>query len=562
MSVLDQTNAPWQAEHAQLQARIAELEQHISELESTLAESSDDRHRLLRIVEQSPSAIVITDRSGVIEYVNPRFSRVTGYSFEEVVGQNPRVLKSGDTPPEEYRQLWETILAGNEWRGEFHNRRKDGALFWEFASISPLFDSDGNITHFLSIKEDITERKQFEWALNAANEQLTSTVARLEQHNNDMILLNRLSDMLQQSVTVAEACTVAAQCAAQLFSGQSGAIYLRNVPTSEIELAAHWGHTSPESLQTLPEECRAMVYANYAPGTLDHSSCLCNALTVQGEQVGILQICCDPRHEHHIYEHWRWLAGMMSEHLSLTLANLRLREHLHAQSIRDPLTGLFNRRYQDETLERELRRARRHGYAVGIIMLDIDHFKQFNTDYLHDGGDALLRAMGQFLQTCIRGEDIAGRYGGDEFTLILPGATLADTQRRAEQIRTDVQRLRIRHDGRLMRKITISAGVAVFTSHGNNDDAVIKAADSALYRAKAAGRNRVVVADQATVEKAEPLPESLVGRGSADQRQQKQYTGHKKEQTAPESQPVPIAHAAHHEEACRDDEEVPPPHVQ
>lgn len=119
-------------------------------------------------VEQNPASIVITDTSGTIEYVNPHFTRLTGYTFEEAVGLNPNVLKTGETSKEEYRQLWKTILAGGEWRGEFHNRKKDGGLYWEQAMIAPIRDSNDVITHFIAIKEDITERKQLEGQLRHA----------------------------------------------------------------------------------------------------------------------------------------------------------------------------------------------------------------------------------------------------------------------------------------------------------------------------------------------------------------------------------------------------------
>ncbi|MEO0078502.1 MAG: PAS domain S-box protein [candidate division WOR-3 bacterium] len=118
--------------------------------------------KLLRAVEQSPATVVITDTEGVIEYVNPKFTSLTGFSAEEVIGQNPRILKSGMQDSEFYRNLWDTIKSGQEWRGEFHNRRRDGTLFWEAASISPIRDSDGVITHFVAVKEDITERKRIE----------------------------------------------------------------------------------------------------------------------------------------------------------------------------------------------------------------------------------------------------------------------------------------------------------------------------------------------------------------------------------------------------------------
>jgi PAS domain S-box-containing protein len=138
--------------------------------ERKLAE--EQLRKLSRAVEQSPASVVITDTAGNIEYVNPRFSQITGYTFEEVVGKNPRILKSGETPLEVYKQLWNTITGGGEWRGEFHNKKKNGELYWELSFISPILDASGTISHFLGVKEDITERKQTEAALAAANAEL------------------------------------------------------------------------------------------------------------------------------------------------------------------------------------------------------------------------------------------------------------------------------------------------------------------------------------------------------------------------------------------------------
>ncbi len=124
--------------------------------------------QLSRAVEQSPVSIVITDPAGAIEYVNPKFTQLTGYSLEEARGQNPRLLKGDGTAPEEYRRLWQTITAGGQWRGEFHNRKKSGEMYWEFATLSPILDTQGRITHFLAVKEDITERKILEGQLRQA----------------------------------------------------------------------------------------------------------------------------------------------------------------------------------------------------------------------------------------------------------------------------------------------------------------------------------------------------------------------------------------------------------
>jgi PAS domain S-box-containing protein len=118
--------------------------------------------QLSRAVEQSPASIVITNPAGDIEYANPKFINVTGYTLAEILGKNPRILKSGEISPETYRELWQTITAGKEWRGEFHNKKKNGELYWESASISPIRDRAGRVTHYVAVKEDITARKQNE----------------------------------------------------------------------------------------------------------------------------------------------------------------------------------------------------------------------------------------------------------------------------------------------------------------------------------------------------------------------------------------------------------------
>ncbi len=154
-------------------ARLKDAERRLRTQADQRREAETRIRTLSRAVEQTPVAIVITDADGNIEYVNPAFTRVTGYTFAEVIGQNPRILKSGESPPEAYGELWRTVTSGGEWRGEFHNRRKNGELYWEYASISPVADDNG-ITHFLAVKEDITERKRTEAILR-------DTAGRLEK---------------------------------------------------------------------------------------------------------------------------------------------------------------------------------------------------------------------------------------------------------------------------------------------------------------------------------------------------------------------------------------------
>jgi diguanylate cyclase (GGDEF)-like protein len=223
---------------------------------------------------------------------------------------------------------------------------------------------------------------------------------------------------------------------------------------------------------------------------------------VQGERLGVLHLQCDvrPRRRQRVSdflhaEERKQLVHTAVEHIALAVANLRLQESLRLQSIRDPLTGLYNRRHMEESLHREIDRARRKNLPVGIIMIDVDHFKRFNDSAGHQAGDALLRALGRFLGDHVRSEDIACRYGGEEFILILPGATMSIAQHRAEQLRRGVeQEQRVRYHGAELPAVTVSVGVAVYPDCAATAEQVVKAADAALYAAKAAGRNQVVCA--------------------------------------------------------------------
>jgi diguanylate cyclase (GGDEF)-like protein len=181
----------------------------------------------------------------------------------------------------------------------------------------------------------------------------------------------------------------------------------------------------------------------------------------------------------------------------MALSNLKLREALREQSIRDPLTGLYNRRYMEEVLKQHISRVTRHLHPLGIIMIDIDHFKHFNDTNGHAAGDALLRELGEFLQRRIRGEDVACRYGGEEFILIMPEAFLEAAHQRAELLRQGAKGLRVRDAGQSLGGITLSLGVAIYPQHGRTIENILRAADSALYRAKQDGRDRVVVAEKA-----------------------------------------------------------------
>ena len=189
----------------------------------------------------------------------------------------------------------------------------------------------------------------------------------------------------------------------------------------------------------------------------------------------------------------RQLAQTVAEQLGLAMGNLKLREMLRNQSIRDPLTGLFNRRYMEETLERELRRAERGQRPLCVAMLDLDHFKEFNDTFGHEAGDMMLSELGRLLRTTVRSGDVACRYGGEEFFLIMPELPADLAEQRFEAIRQAVKRLYITHRGQSIPAVTVSAGIATFPEHGAAAAELVRIADAALYRAKAEGRDRLVM---------------------------------------------------------------------
>jgi diguanylate cyclase (GGDEF)-like protein len=211
---------------------------------------------------------------------------------------------------------------------------------------------------------------------------------------------------------------------------------------------------------------------------------------VQGESLGVMCLLGVERIGEHLII--QQLAVTVGEAIKLALSNIKLREELSEQATHDPLTGLYNRRYLEDGLARELYRARRRNTPLCVAILDLDHLKHFNDTFGHGAGDALLRELGRTLRENSRLSDIVCRYGGDEFVLILPDSSLADTRRRVQQILALVKELRIWHGDQLLESLTVSAGVAVAHEHNFNMREILRAADEALYAAKQAGRDLVV----------------------------------------------------------------------
>jgi diguanylate cyclase (GGDEF)-like protein/PAS domain S-box-containing protein len=354
---------------------------------------------------------------------------------------------------------------------------------------------------------DITESKKAEAELQRANAQLTAWVQELERRNTEIAMLGEMSDILQACLTVEEAHNVLSQLVQPLFPELSGGVFIINSSKRLVDAVATWGDAMLNSQKVFtPNECWALrrgrvhrvdkshsnLQCKHVHHDAHYAESLCVPMMAQGEAMGILYLSSPQQGL--ITPAIEQLAVTVAEHIALALANLKLHEALEQQSIRDALTGLFNRHYLEESLERELCRAERKQQSLGIIMIDVDHFKRFNDTFGHEAGDTVLRELGTFLKQQVRGSDIACRYGGEEIILILLEASLEAAKQRAEQIREGAKHLILKNRNQLLGAITLSLGVACFPEHGLTGEAVIQAADAALYRAKQEGRDRVITA--------------------------------------------------------------------
>lgn len=513
-----------------LSAFLHELEQRVQERTASIEEANEkllievserqrveqalreSQHFIQQIADSTPNVLYLHDLNQQRNiYANREIPMMLGYLPEEIQRMGTtfqqHLMHSEDFAklPEHF-QKFDSLLEGDIIEGEYRLRDKYGEWRW-FHTWETVFtrNGSGSPQQILGTAQDITERKQVEEALRVVNEQLADWVNELEQRNQEMALLSKMNDFMQACLRVEEAYQAIAALVAPLFPEVSGGVFIINSSKHWLEAVATWGTHLTSSALFKPDECWALrrgqlhwvkdkdtdVLCQHCHHHLLPAQSLCIPMMAQGETLGMM--CLTAKETGKLTKAKKQLAVTVAEQIALSLANLQLRETLRNQSIRDPLTGLFNRRYMEKSLQQELYRAERHQKSLGIIMLDIDHFKSFNDNFGHEAGDIVLQELGKFLQNSIRKSDIACRYGGEELMLILPEASLEITEQRAEQIRLGVKQLRVQYGRQYLGQITISLGVACFPEQGLSGDAVIQAADSALYRAKKQGRDRTVV---------------------------------------------------------------------
>jgi diguanylate cyclase (GGDEF)-like protein/PAS domain S-box-containing protein len=519
-----QTKSQLLAENAALRARLAELEHRLANLrsvEGTLPESEiADRKRIeydlkasearyRRLFETAKDGILLLDAdTGKITDANPFLMGLLGYSHAELLGK-----KLWEIGP--FRDITASRDAFRELQTKEYIRydnlpletKKQEHIQVEF--VSNVYLVNGTRVIQCNIR-DITDRQQVENDFRKTHEDLLALVTELTKVDSEMKLLNRMNDLLQTCTTQEEAYQVVGMMTSELFAGKNGFLAIFHPSDQNLQRVARWGDEALAEATFSLEDCWALRRGQphhvidpraglpcrhfvHPPGT----GYLCVPLTVQGETLGLLCLMgvAVKKGEHQVRE--QQLALMVGEAVKLSLSNLKLREKLREQATRDPLTGLFNRRHLEDSLSRELHRARRGKSPLCIAMLDLDHFKNFNDTFGHQAGDLLLRELGQMLREKLRKSDIACRYGGEEFVIVMPDSSLADTCQRVEEIRALVKKLEIRYGEQLLGTITISAGIARTREHGGiTMREFLHAADTALYAAKQAGRDRVVVCQE------------------------------------------------------------------
>jgi diguanylate cyclase (GGDEF)-like protein/PAS domain S-box-containing protein len=463
---------------------------------------SEARYR--QIVETAGDLIYRIDTLGRLTYVNPTALRVLEYSLEQEVLGHDYLEFVHPAWRERVRFAYSAENTLNTYF-EFVALTRERREIWLGQTVQIAMENN-QVTGFHAVARDITAQKEAEANLHEANYKMGQVLDELQQRNREMVLLNEMSRLLQACQNVEEAYRIITDLSNQLFPQTTGALYLFNTSRTALNAVASWGELPVVEQMIAPNDCWALRHGRTHPLSEDQGGlqCLhlseplpavsyCLPVQIRGEILGILNV--RSQHKENLEAAKFQLAYTVVEQAGMTLSNLNLRAALREQSIRDTVTGLYNRRYMEEALKQHLSRVTRHLHPLGILMIDIDHFKSFNDVHGHAAGDRILRELGKFLQSHIRGEDIACRYGGEEFILIMPDVFLEATKNRAEQLRQEAKELRVEDIGQLYAGITLSIGVALYPLHGRTIENVLRAADSALYRAKQEGRDQVVIAE-------------------------------------------------------------------
>ena len=479
-----------------------------------LAINLDERNTYLDLlIQNSPLGIAVLDRQGSVELANPALEKLFQYDRYELASIDLGNIETADGQSKSSVPVIPQVFAGNAVHTTVRQRRKDGNILdLAFHGVPLLLDNQVRGAYL--IYQDISEQIKATEAQRQHAESLNQLVKELELRTKQMSYLNEMGSLLECSGNVQDACTVVADSIQKLFpEARCGALYLFRSSRNLVETAARWGATNTSESTFLPDECwalrRGQPHWSDSPGrgiSCQHLTkqsgpeSLCVPMVAQGNTVGVFHLEFDPSEmgcdssTQTFRDPRQQLAISASSQIALSVASLRLRETLREQSIRDPLTHLFNRRFLEESLTRELELASRKRQSVAVLFLDLDHFKKFNDTFGHSAGDMVLQSIADLFRTFFRSTDICCRYGGEEFAIVLPESSSQDAAIRANELRSEVKRLRLRYKNQALGPLSLSAGVAAFPEHGSSSEELLKIADQCLYQSKARGRDLVTVA--------------------------------------------------------------------
>lgn len=498
--------------------------------EAISARDGEGRFRML--AEAVPQIVWTALPNGAVDYCNRRWYELTGLTEEQTRGSGWSKALHPDDQPVAW-QAWEKVVhSGEALELEYRLQTIAGDYRWHLGRATPMRDASGAIVKWFGACTDIEEQRVTQQLLEREIRERTAELAdanarlqqemgerdqarrKLDEQNEKMVreltershratLLAKMGELLQSCVSKDEVFAAALGYAPRIFPARRGALALLNAERSLAEVAGSWNECHLATAAFELSSCWALrtghphlVIAGDTTAPCEHASgvkttYLCVPILAQGEALGVLHFQATEGMAA-VADSEMSLQTTFAGQIGLSVANIRLREALRSQSIKDPLTGLYNRRFLTEMMDREIRRAARAEQSLGVLMLDLDHFKKFNDTYGHDAGDTILREAASFLTRSIRIEDTVCRFGGEEFVIILPTADLNAAHTRAERIRSKLHELTVLHQGQSLGMITVSVGIATLPQHGTSAKELLEAADAALYRAKRGGRDRVV----------------------------------------------------------------------
>jgi diguanylate cyclase (GGDEF)-like protein/PAS domain S-box-containing protein len=506
------------------------------------------------MAEGIPAIVWTAGPDGAIDFTNRKWLDYTGLTVEQSKGNGWAAAVHPDDLAECVAKWEAALITGVPFESEYRIREKDGAFRWFLVRANSIRNSEGEIVKWFGTCTDIEIQKQNQqlleeqildrttqladvntrlqeemlekdYARNELDQQNEKMMTELQKRSERATMLAKLGELLQSCVSRDEVFAAALGFAPRIFPVARGAVALLNPGRSLAEVIGSWTDCTLPVMEFEPVECWALrtghphlVVAGDTTARCAHAAgvkntYLCVPILAQGETLGILHFQSTddaPQLDASELSFKTTFAGQVG----LSIANIRLRDALRTQSVRDALTGLYNRRYLEEVLDREVRRAARAAQSLGVLMLDLDHFKRFNDTYGHDAGDVVLREAAAHLLKNVRAEDFVCRFGGEEFVVILPTAGLEGARARGERLRSKMRELTIMHQGKSLGMITFSVGVATFPEHGTSPKELMAAADAALYEAKRGGRDQVAVASKAEEEMAMPGAEKPVASWS------------------------------------------------